>query len=318
MSNQKQKKMVSIRQSIGTGKKFFEQIALAEKNGMVWAKESGFAMQAIEASEYLQGCPIESFRKAIINIASIGLSLNPAEKLAYLVPRDGKACLDISYRGLVKIATDSGSIIWAKAMLVYDEDNFEFTGVDTKPIHTFSAFAKPEDRGPIVGGYSIAKLHNGDYLVDAMSIAELDDIKKTSKAQNGPWKTWPEEMMKKSLLRRGSKSWPITQRFMEAEALINEHQGLTSTNIDNSPIESAVVVISDEQVQELNKLAVESKVNVAKIYTAFGIESIEQLPIEKFAACKSRLKKAVDAHNKKVKENKPKKGKDSADSGTEK
>jgi len=295
-----QNKMISIRQAVGHGKKHFEKIAQAENNGMVWAKESGFAMQVIEASDYLQKCPVESFRKAIINVASIGLSLNPAEKLAYLVPRDGKACLDISYRGLVKIATDSGSIIWAKAMLVHKEDEFEFTGVDTKPVHTFSPFASVEDRGPIVGGYSIAKLHNGDYLVDAMSLSEIEEVKKTSKAQNGPWKTWPEEMMKKTLLRRGSKSWPTTKRFMEAEALLNEHQGLISTSIDSSSGEPAVVVISDEQIKELNKLAVDSHVNVQKIYTAFEIESIDQLPVAKFAACKKRLEKALEAHKKKV------------------
>jgi len=295
-----QDKMVSIRQSVGHGKKHFEQIAAAQGSHMVWSKESGFAMQAIEASKYLQGCPAASFRKAIVNVASIGLSLNPAEKLAYLVPRDGKACLDISYRGLVKIATDSGSIIWAKAILVRKEDTFKFLSIDEKPVHDFDAFASEEDRGDIVGGYSIAKLHNGDYLVDTMPMSEINDVRKTSKAANGPWKTWPEEMMKKTLLRRGSKSWPTTQRFMEAESLLNEHQGLSSTEIDSSTSEPAVVVISDEQVQELNKLAVESKVNVNKIYTAFEIESIEQLPVEKFAACKKRLESALVAHNKKV------------------
>ena len=305
-------KLVSIRQAVGHGKKHFEQIAAAENNGMVWSKESGFAMQIIEGNDYLQKCPVESFRKAIINVASIGLSLNPAEKLAYLVPRDGQACLDISYRGLVKIATDSGSILWAKAMLVRKEDTFEFKGVDEKPVHNFSPFASEEDRGPIVGGYSIAKLHNGDYLVDTMTISEINEIRDTSKAKNGPWKTWPEEMMKKTLLRRGSKSWPITQRFMKAEAVLNEHQGLTSTSMDDAP--EAVVLVSNEQIKELNELAVKSHVNVEKIYTAFEIESIDQLPAEKFAACKQRLQKAVKAHEAKVKKEAEKAD---ADNGTE-
>jgi len=296
-----QSKLISIRQAVGHGKKYFEKIAGEQKNGMVWAKESGFAMQIIEASEYLQKCPIESFRKAIINVASIGLSLNPAEKLAYLVPRDGKACLDISYRGLVKIATDSGSIIWAKAMLVHEADDFEFTGVDTKPAHKFDAFAKDDVRGKIIGGYSIAKLHNGDYLVDAMSMSEIDEVKKTSKAQKGPWKTWPEEMMKKTLLRRGSKSWPISNRFMEAEALINEHQGLINASIGEEPAQDAVVLINDAEIKELNQLAKDSHVNVKKVYEAFGIESINQLPQSDFAACKSRLNVALKAYKNKDK-----------------
>ncbi len=294
-----QSKLVSIRQSVGHGKKFFEQIAAAQSNGMVWSKESGFAMQAIEASTYLQGCPAASFRKAIVNVASIGLSLNPAEKLAYLVPRDGKVCLDISYRGLVKIATDSGSIVWAKAILVRKEDTFKFLSIDEKPLHDFDAFATKEARGKITGGYSIAKLHNGDYLVDTMPISEIDDVRKTSKAANGPWKTWPEEMMKKTLLRRGSKSWPTTQRFMEAESLLNEHQGLVNTSTGDVPAQDAVVLINDGQIKELNKLATDSHVNVDKIYTAFGIESIDQLPADEFAACKTRLTQALKAYEKK-------------------
>lgn len=296
-----QNKIVSIRQSMGHGKKYFEQIAAAQNNGMVWSKESGFAMQVIEGSKALQGCPIDSIRKAIINVASIGLSLNPAEKLAYLVPRDGKACLDISYRGMVKIATDSGSIIWAKAILVRKEDVFKFVSVDEKPVHDFNAFDTDEDRGVVVGGYSIAKLHNGDYLVDTMPMSEIDDVRKTSKASNGPWKTWPEEMMKKTLLRRGSKSWPTTQRFMEAESLLNEHQGLVNTSTGGIPAQDAIVLINDGQIKELNKLATDSHVNVAKIYTAFGIESIDQLPQSEFAACKVRLTQALTAYNEKQK-----------------
>lgn len=294
--------MVSIRQAVGHGKKSFEKIASEQNNGMIWAKESGFAMQVVEGNTKLQECPVDSVRKAIVNVASIGLSLNPAEKLAYLVPRGGKACLDISYRGLVKIATDSGSILWAKAMLVHKEDDFQFVGVDEKPIHKFNAFATEEERGPLIGGYSIAKLHNGDYLVDSMTLNEIMEVKKTSKAQNGPWKTFFNEMAKKTVLRRGSKSWPISDRFAAAEAVINEHQGLDSTVTADTPVQDAVILINDGQIKELDKLIKDSHVNISKIYTAFGIESIDQLPSDEFTACKTRLTQALAAYEKKNKE----------------
>lgn len=295
--------LISIRQSMGAGKKHFENIAAAQGNSMVWAKESGFAMQVIEKSTALQACPLDSIRKAIINVASIGLSLNPAEKLAYIIPRKGVACLDISYRGLVKIATDSGSIIWAKAMIVRETDDFKFKGVDEKPQHTFNAFSTEKDRGKIVGGYSIAKLHNGDYLVDTMTIAEIDEIKNTSSAKNGPWKNWPEEMMKKTLLRRGSKSWPITDRFMAAEAAINEHQGLTSLATGDIQSQEAIILVNNDELKILNGLIKDSHVNIKKIYEAFGVESIEQLPQNEFSACKARLQQALKAHEKKGKKN---------------
>ena len=76
------------------------------------ASEAGFAVQIISANSYAMGIAQknpQSLRNAVINVAALGVSLNPAEKKAYLVPRGGAICLDISYRGLAQIAVDSGA-----------------------------------------------------------------------------------------------------------------------------------------------------------------------------------------------------------------
>jgi len=55
-----------------------------------WEKESQFAIQALQANKYLAGIAQSnptSAQNAIINVAAIGVSLNPQAKLAYLVPR---------------------------------------------------------------------------------------------------------------------------------------------------------------------------------------------------------------------------------------
>ena len=55
-----------------------------------WHKESQFAIQAISNNDYLKGVAMKnpaSLQNAVINIAAIGISLNPAMKHAYLVPR---------------------------------------------------------------------------------------------------------------------------------------------------------------------------------------------------------------------------------------
>ena len=74
---------------------------------VTWAKESQFAMQIFQKNDFLTktaiGNPV-SAQNAIINVAAIGITLNPASKLAYLVPRDGMVCLDISYMGLLHLA----------------------------------------------------------------------------------------------------------------------------------------------------------------------------------------------------------------------
>lgn len=196
--------------------------------GLTFATECLFAKQQLLKNDYTLKTAennTQSLRNAILNVAAIGVSLNPATAHAYLVPRDGQICLDISYKGLVKLATDSGAIEWAKPILVYDGDTFEYLGPCTPPNHVADVFG---DRGKPVGGYCIARLKN-DYMVDVMPWSEIEQVRNTSKAKNGPWKTWPLEMAKKTLVKRASKSWPQSSgrdRLDQAVSVLNEHEGL--------------------------------------------------------------------------------------------
>lgn len=72
--------------------------------------------------------------------AGIGISLNPAQKLAYLVPRKGAICLDISYMGLMHIAQQSGAIKWCQSAIVRRNDQFRREGLDKPPIHIYNDF----------------------------------------------------------------------------------------------------------------------------------------------------------------------------------
>jgi len=240
--------MIPWQAAIVNAKKHFNEIAHAEGNMVLYKKEAMFAMQSIQKSEWLQQCDPRSIQNAVINVASIGLTLNPANAYAYIVPRDGQACLDVSYKGLIKLATDSGSVLWAKAMLVYQDDEFEMRGIEQMPLHKFDPFKK--DRGNVIGGYCAAKLHDGTYLIDTMSREELDKVRDTSKAKKGPWATWTEEMMKKTLIKRASKTWPNTNRLDKAVEIVNEHEGLedqyiegTSHQIDNTEAVNASYIL---------------------------------------------------------------------------
>lgn len=226
------KDLAPWQQAITAAEKHFNEIAKIDGDLVTYKKEAMFAWQAIKKSEWLLKCSGDSIRDAVINVASVGLTLNPANAYAYIVPRGGQACLDISYKGLIKLASDSGNIKWAKAVLVYDKDEFEMHGIEKMPFHKFDPFKK--DRGELVGGYCAAKLADSTYMIDTMTMEELDQIQATSKAQNGPWKTFPNEMRKKSLIKRASKTWPNTSRLDKAVELINEHEGLEDKYIDGT------------------------------------------------------------------------------------
>ncbi len=192
-----------------------------------WEKESQFAIQLLQKNEFLykvcQNNP-SSLQNAIINVAAIGISLNPANKHAYIVPRDGMACLDISYMGLMHLAVKSGSIEWGQAKLVYSNDDYKNSGIDKAPIHVQQTFG---DKGHIIGAYCTVKLKSGDFLTEEMDMAAIEKVKSKSKAANGPWKTFPEEMIRKTVVKRASKYWPSSDQISEAINVINEHEGLT-------------------------------------------------------------------------------------------
>ncbi len=201
----------------------FNEIATQHKL-VTWAEESQFAMQAFQTNSALGKCSVESVRNSIINVAAIGLTLNPALGYAYLVPESNSCNLKVSFKGLLKIATDSGSIKWAKAEVVKEGDTFNYCGPCKMPEHIMQPFG---NRGKTVGVYCIAKTHEGDILVDIMDAAEIEKIKGAAKTKN-VWNQWPDEMAKKAIIKRASKQWPKTDRDDRldlAVAAVNEEEG---------------------------------------------------------------------------------------------
>lgn len=193
-------------------------------------REAEFALQTLYGNDYAMKIAMQnraSVIAAVVNIAAIGISLNPAKKQAYLVPRDGKICLDISYMGLLDLAIDSGSIRWGQAKLVYEKDLFELVGIDQQPIHKHAPFSR--DRGEVVGAYVVVKTPEVDYLTECMDREDIDRIMGRSQSvragKSSPWKTDWHEMARKTVVKRGYKYWPKTDRLDKAIHHLNTEGG---------------------------------------------------------------------------------------------
>lgn len=222
--------------AIQKAKDRFAKVAASTVN---YDRESIFAMQALMKTDFAMQTANknpQSVHLAMINVASTGLTLNPANGYAYLVPRDGAIVLDISYKGLIKIATDTGAVEWARADVVYQQDTFVYHGPAAMPVHTADPFKK--DRGEIVGVYCIAKTKSGDILTEVMDREELDKIRSKSSAYSrmkngqhtpsGPWVEWFEQMAKKAVIKRASKTWPYTDqhsKLADAIEIANDSEG---------------------------------------------------------------------------------------------
>ncbi|MEB0078057.1 recombinase RecT [Pseudomonas sp. CCI3.2] len=223
--------------------------AVLTDRSLNFEREAEFAIQTISGNAYSLKIALQnrqSVINAVTNIAAIGISLNPAKKQAYLVPRDGKICLDISYIGLMDLAMATGAIRWAQAELVHASDSFALNGFDKLPTHTYNPFSK--ERGEVVGVYVVVKTSDGDYLTETMSIDDVNSIRDRSSAWKAfvekgtkcPWSTDPGEMGKKTCVKRAYKYWPKTERLEEAIHYLNTEGGEGLPQISNNkPVQSS-------------------------------------------------------------------------------
>ena len=223
--------------------------ALSDKS-LNFEREAGFAIQQLSRNDYTMSIAMnnrQSVFDAVVNVSAIGVSLNPAKKQAYLVPRDGRICLDVSYMGLMDLAMATGSVKWAQAALVHIADTFTLNGLDKPPTHVFNPFAK--DRGEVVGVYCTIKTIEGDYLTHTMTYDECIAIRDRSQAWKsfkagkaktpGPWGTDEGEMVKKTCVKQAYKYWPKTDRLETA---------IHHLNTDNG---EGLAVLADERAQQV-------------------------------------------------------------------
>mgnify|MGYP003633444201 CR=1 FL=1 len=266
---------ITVYELVSQQEQFF--IGALGDNKVEWAKESQFAIQVLGSNDLLAKTAMNaqaSLQNAVINVAAIGISLNPALKHAYLVPRGGAVCLDISYIGLLHIAMQSGSIEWGQAKLVYANDEYINNGIDKAPSHKQDTFG---DKGLVIGAYCTVKTSTGAYLTEEMDIAALNKVKATSKANKGPWRSWPEEMMRKTVLKRGSKYWPKVERLSHAIETLNAHEGLeepVEKEINNTYLNE---LVSKDQIKALENAMFSAEMTNATFCAKADIAKIEEL-----------------------------------------
>ncbi|MHC1795903.1 recombinase RecT [Escherichia coli] len=244
----------------------FEQVC-AEPS-INFKRESEFAMQIFANNDYLAKIAVSnpvSTRSAVMNVAGIGISLNPAQKLAYLVPRKGSICLDISYMGLMHIAQQSGAIKWCQSAIVRKNDQFRREGLDKPPIHIYNDFDTAEQRGDIVGAYVVIKTDDGDYLTHTMRIDAIFAIRDRSEAwkkyksdnsKKCPWVTDEEQMILKTVVKQAAKYWPRRERLDAAIDHVNT-EGEEGINFaaERQP-ERDITPLSETTQKEINDLLI--------------------------------------------------------------
>jgi len=162
------------------------------------------AMMTLARRPELKDCPAPEFIRVVLEAAELGLAIDG--RLAYVVKYKSAWQLQIDYKGLIAVAKRSGQITDAYADVVHEADEFDAYREDDRSKLYHKALI-PGDRGPVIAAYAVIILPHGLWRFELMDRADLDRIQGLAPAKNGPWSSHTNEMRKKTVIRRGLKTY---------------------------------------------------------------------------------------------------------------
>lgn len=192
------------------------EIAKALPRHMNPERMARIATTVLKQTPALARCTPESFLGALLTASQLGLEPGPLGE-AYLVPYGREVTFIPGYKGLIKLAWQSGALQDIHAQVVYEHDEFDYQlGLRRDLVH------KPAtgDRGVPVYVYAVAVFKEGGFAFEVMSIPEVEAIRARSRAgRNGPWVSDWAAMAKKTAVKQLAKWLPMSTELNQASAL---------------------------------------------------------------------------------------------------
>lgn len=220
------------------------------------------AISTMNKNPKLLECTAESVLGCLMTASALGLEPNDVNGLgqAYIIPYGRTATYVSGYRGLYKLALNSGEIQTITVEAVYEGDEFEYQMGDDAHIRHVPNLEAEHTYDKLVCVYCITKFNNGGVQRNVMPKSEIEKRRNVSKAKNsGPWKDWTEEMAKKTVIRAAAKTWPLSaekSRQVDIASAADEQAGgsfgtfFEAPVIKEEPSEAPIQVEADVEPQE--------------------------------------------------------------------
>lgn len=194
------------------------------------------ALTVLRQTPKLAECTPESFLGALMTASQLGLEPGPLGE-AYLVPYGRTVTFIPGYRGLIKLAWQSGQLKNIDAHVVHEGDDFDFEYGLTPFLRHKPGRGKP---GKATEVYACASLLNGGSTFIVMAIEEVDAIRKRSKASgSGPWVTDWEAMAKKTAIKQLIRFLPLStemHNLATAAHLDGTSRTKAGADLDDAPV----------------------------------------------------------------------------------
>lgn len=218
------------------------------------------AISTMNKNPKLLNCTPESVLGCLMTASALGLEPNDVNGLgqAYIIPYGRVATYISGYRGLYKLALNSGEIQSITVEAVYEGDEFEYRMGDDAHITHVPDLNAEHDYDKLICVYCITRFNNGGVQRNVMPKSEIEKRRNVSKAKNsGPWVEWTEEMAKKTVIRAAAKTWPLSadkSRQVDIASAADEQAGgsfgtfFEKPVIPDEPMEAEAVEVTRRAV----------------------------------------------------------------------
>lgn len=240
-----------------------KQIKSVVASNVTPEKMARIALNELRSNDFLAKCAVQNpdaFINAIVQASHLGLEIGGALGQAYLVPFKGEVKMMPGYRGLLSLARRSGEITSINAEVVYERDEFSLElGLVSKVTH------KPYlqgERGEPVLAYMVAHFKDGGHHFEWMGITEVYKTRDRSSAvqsakKNGkqtPWDTDRDEMIRKTVIRRGWKYLPMSIEMQHAKAIDDAAEAGKNAKIETIEGEATLIIEDTPEQPEAKTL----------------------------------------------------------------
>jgi len=211
--------------------KFKSMATQVSSKYMTIEKMTKIAILAATRQPKILKCTIESTLDSIIKAAELGLDFAGQSGQGYLIPYGSKylpkgnyECKFMpGYQGFIELAYRTDKVAFIDAEVVYTEDYYDYA-LGSKPFIEHKPCLTGE-RGEPLFAYCVVIRKDSDIpKIELMSKEQIDSVHASSRSgEEGPWVTFPDEMWRKSVIRRAWKYMPKTAELAQAAELDNQN-----------------------------------------------------------------------------------------------
>jgi len=237
------------------------QLAAALPTHLRTDRFNRICMTALRRTPKLMQCTPVSLLGALMECAQFGLEPGVGQQI-HLIPYGKEVTVIIGYQGYVELARRAGITIHPPRIVREgDEFDVDWGNPDRQLTHK-PAFST----APLTHVWAMATGDTIATVVEVMSRAQIEDVRehqlsKSRSPNKSPWTTHPEEMARKTVVRRLAKYLPKSAEFMRAESFDSTVvTGMTAEGSAEWVIEADVV---DEHPKKGKKLSKAEKDAIA-------------------------------------------------------